>query len=177
MDITHSHSAEIPKNRPKSDCVDMRDANRAIRQTHVTPTTKELELVSDLNGATVFGKTDRRSGYHQLELDPESRYITTFSTHVVLYRYKRRLFGLNSAAEVFQHTIREVIAGIPGAKNVSGDIICFGSNQAGHDRTLDAPLHRLHSSGLTVKEQKCELNKDEIELFGFVFSAAGLRLD
>ena len=83
----------------------MRDANKAIRRTrHVTPTFEEL--VSDLNGATVFGKTDRRSGYHQLELDPESRYITTFSTHVGLYRYKRLIFGQNSAAEVSQRTIQ-----------------------------------------------------------------------
>ena len=57
----------------------MRDANKAIRRTrHVTPTIEEL--VSDLNGATVFSKIDLRSGCHQLELDPESRYITTFST-------------------------------------------------------------------------------------------------
>ena len=92
-------------------------------------------------------KPDRN---HQLELDPESRYIATFSTHVGLYCYKRLIFGLNTAAEAFQHTVQEVIAGIPGARNVPGDIICFGSNQAGRDRTLDATLHRLHSSELTV---------------------------
>ena len=154
----------------------MRDAHKAIRRTrHVTPTIEEL--VSDLNGATVFSKIDLRSGYHQLELDPESIYITTFSTHVCLYRYKRLIFGLNSAAEVFQHTVQEVIAGIPGARNVPGDINCFGSNQAGRDRTLDATLHRLHSSELTVNEQKCEFNKDETEFFGFIFSAAWLRPD
>ena len=57
----------------------MRDADKAIRRTrHVTPTIEEL--VSDFNGATVFSEIDLRSGHHQLELDPESRYITTFST-------------------------------------------------------------------------------------------------
>ena len=137
----------------------MRDADKAIRRTrHVTPTKEEL--VSDINGATVFSKTDLHSGYHRTELDPESRYVTTFSIHVGLYRYRRLIFGLNSAAEVFQRTIQEVIAGIPGARNVSDDIVCFGSNQAEHDRALDATLHRLHSSGLTVNEQsaKTKLN-------------------
>ena len=77
---------------------------------------------------------------------------------------------------MFQHTI-QVIAGIPGARNVSDDMICFGPNQVEHDGALDATLHRLHSSGLTVNKQKCEFNKDEIEFFGFIFSAAGLRPD
>ena len=61
----------------------MRDANHAIKHTrHVTPTMDEL--IADLNGATVFSKIDLRSGYHQLLIKPECRYITTFSTHVCL---------------------------------------------------------------------------------------------
>lgn len=157
-------------------CVDMRDANKAVLRTrHVTPTIEEL--VSDLNGATVFSKIDLRSGYHQLELDPSSRYITTFSTHMGLFRYKRLVFGLNSAAEIFQHTIQEVISGIKGSRNVSDDIIVFGSNQAEHDQALDDTLKRLHQSGLTVNKQKCEFNKNEIEFFGFIFSSTGLRPD
>ena len=72
-------------------CVDMRDANKAIKRTrHVTPTLEEL--VSDLSGATVFSKIDLRSGYHQLKLKESSRGITTFSTHAGLYRYKRLSF-------------------------------------------------------------------------------------
>ena len=105
-------------------CVDMRAANQAILRTrHVTPTIEEL--TSYLNGATIFSKLDLRSGYHQLKLDPSSRYITTFSTHLGLYQYKRRSFGINAAAEVFQHTIQTVIADIPGAKNISDDIVVY----------------------------------------------------
>ena len=52
----------------------------------MTPTIKEI--VSDLNGAKVFSKLDLNQGYNQLELAPESRYITTFGTHLGLMRYK-----------------------------------------------------------------------------------------
>ena len=64
----------------------MRQANQAIkRERHVTPTIKEI--ISDLNGAKVFSKLDRNQGYNQVELAPESRYITTFGTHLGLMGY------------------------------------------------------------------------------------------
>ena len=74
-------------------CVDMVEPNRAIKRTrHVIPTVEELR--HDLNGAKIFSKLD---GFHQLELDEESKGITTFSTHVGLRRYCRLNFGTNSA--------------------------------------------------------------------------------
>ena len=86
-------------------CVDMREANKAVkREKHLMPTVDNL--VADLNGATVFGKLDPSSGYHQLELEPESLYITTFSTHVGLRRYKRLMFGINTASEISQNAYR-----------------------------------------------------------------------
>lgn len=62
-------------------CVDMRQVNTAIkRERHITPTIDDVIL--DLNGPRVFSKLDLNSGYHQVELAPESRTITTFPTHV-----------------------------------------------------------------------------------------------
>ena len=64
-------------------CVDMREANKAVkRENHLMPTIDDL--VADLKGATVFTKLHLSSGYHQLELAPKSRHVTTFSTHVGL---------------------------------------------------------------------------------------------
>ena len=88
--------------------IDMRDANRAILITrHISPTIDELS--ADLNGVTAFSKLDLKSGYHQLELHPSCRYITTFSTHLRLYQCNRLSFGINSAAEIFQHTIQTLM--------------------------------------------------------------------
>ena len=58
-------------------CLDMRGSNTAIQRTrHNTPSLEDL--VHDLNGAQVFSKLDMNRAYHQLELAPESRYLTTF---------------------------------------------------------------------------------------------------
>ena len=116
-----------------------------LRTWHVCPTMNEL--VTDMNEATVFRKTDLRSGYHQLVLYKQSRYITTFSTRVGLYQYKRLIFGVTSAAEVFQHTIQSVIESIKGARNVSDDIIVFGKHTDEHNLALKKVLHKLHKPG------------------------------
>ncbi|XP_041372765.1 uncharacterized protein K02A2.6-like [Gigantopelta aegis] len=116
-------------------CVDMREVNHAIkREKHIMPTIDVL--INDLNGATVFSKLDLKAAYHQLELDPESRYLTTFSTHAGLRRYKRLSFGINTASEIFQNKISEIIQNVPGTKNLSGDIIVFGKTQYEHDNNL-----------------------------------------
>ena len=157
-------------------CVDMRDANKAIQRTrHITPITDEL--ITELNGSRVYSKIDLRSAYHQLELEPSCRYITTFSTHMGLFRYKRLSFGVNSAAEIFQYTVQTILQGIPGACNISDDILVYGKTNEEHDLAVSRTLDRLHRSGLTVNPKKCEFGKDRVTFFGYVFSAAGMSPD
>ena len=98
----------------------MRMPNCAIkRERHPTPTVDDL--IHAMNGAKVFSKLGLRSGYHQLILDEESRYITTFATHKGLYRYTRLNFGTNAASEIFQKVIHDEIHDIPGALNISDE--------------------------------------------------------
>lgn len=74
-------------------CVDMRAPNKAIqRERHLTPTIDEI--IAKVNGARHFAKLDLNAGYHQIELAEESRYVTVFSTHVGLFKYKRLNFGV-----------------------------------------------------------------------------------
>ena len=167
----------VPKKNGKMRvCVDMRRANVAIkRERHTTPTI--TEIMNDLNGATVFSKLDLNQGYNQLELEPTSRYITTFTTHVGLRQFTRLNFGICSAAEVFQEAIRQTLSGIPGAINLSDDILVFGKTQAEHNANLKATLQRLKEKGLTLSREKCEFNKSSLQFFGHIFSAAGLAPD
>lgn len=133
------------------------------------------ELLHELNGAKVFSKLDMNHGYLQLELSPESRYITTFSTHKGLKRYTRLNFGTTSSAEIFQNAIQEIIQGIEGARNISDDIIIFGTDQ--HDRALAAVLQRFSERNLTLNRSKCLFNKTTLEFFGSVFSPEGTSPD
>jgi hypothetical protein len=100
-----------------------------------------------------------KAGYHQLELDPESRHITTFCTHLGNFRYKRLNFGINSAAEIFQKKVEEVIEGIDTTANVSDDIIVGGEDQADHEKKVEMVLERLDKKELTVNEKKMRILK------------------
>lgn len=68
-----------PKNGGKSVrlCVDMRQANKAIiPDRHPLPTFEEI--MPNLDGCKFFSKIDLVQAFHQLELSPASREITTF---------------------------------------------------------------------------------------------------
>ncbi len=70
-------------------CLDMRQANAAIiRGRFPIPTVDEL--LRGMNGSAIFSKLDLKWGYHQLELTPESRDITTFAVHNGIYSISQK---------------------------------------------------------------------------------------
>ena len=164
---------QVPKNTGSTRlCVDMRKANKAIeRERHIIPTLDDI--IAKLNCASVPSKLDMNSGYNQLVLDPESRDISTFSTHKGLFRYKRLFFGINAAAEVFNESVKSTVADIPNQINISDDLFVFGSSIEEHDKALHAVLNRFKEKGLTVNANKCEFYKSSITFYGMVFSSEG----
>ena len=157
-------------------CVDMRRVNEAIlRERHSNLTVDDV--IHALNGATMFSKLDLRSGYHQILLHDDSRYITAFSTHSGVKQFRRLNFGTNTASETFQPVISTRLQGIPGVLNISDDILVYGKNPQYHHTSLQAVLERLQSHGLALNKDKCLLYQTELIFFGFVFSADGVSPD
>ncbi|XP_055999587.1 uncharacterized protein K02A2.6-like [Ostrea edulis] len=134
-------------------------------------------MLEDMNGSKVFSKLDLRWGYHRIELDEESREITTFVTHEGLYRYKRLMFGISSASEIYQRVIGQVIQGIEGVRNLSDDIIVYGTDEVDHNRKLTKVLDRLAEKGLTLNREKCKFGLSKIVFLGHVISSEGIRPD
>ena len=157
--------------------VNMREANEAIPRTHAVMPTLD-DIINELNGATVFSHLDINHGYHQLELKENSRDISTFATHLGLYRYKRLNFGTRSAAEIFQETVnKENTRDLVGCINISGDILAFGRNQKEHDQNLEKLFKRAREKEITLNKGKCEFNRDKCLDYGMVFSKEGAPPD
>ena len=154
--------------------VDMKEANKAIPQTHIVMPTLD-DIINELNGATVFFHLDMNHGYHQLELKENT---TTFATHVGLYRYRRLNFGTRSAGEMFQETVsKEITRDIVGCINISDDILTFGRNQKEHDQNLEKLFKRAREKEITFNKDKCEFNKDKCLYYRMVFSKEGASPD
>ena len=85
-----------------------------------------------------------------------------------MFRYKRLIFGINAAAEMFQDVIASAISEIPSGKKVSDDVIIYGVNRKEH-KTLHAVLTRDKKLNLSIRK--------DINFFGLVFSGRGMSPD
>ncbi|KAK3750803.1 hypothetical protein RRG08_037244 [Elysia crispata] len=187
VDTTNYRKPQFGRNR-----VRMRNRLRRISTTFLSwnrsdrTINKDNDLVNDLNGAMMFSKIDLKNGYHQLELSEDSKYmyITTFSTHAGIFQYNRLHFRINSASEIFQHQIENLIQGIQ-AKNYNDDIIIYGKFNTGnieeatrdHDENLKKLLNRLKENHVTANADKCVFHKTHLKFHGYIFSKDGISAD
>ncbi len=104
-----------------------------------------------------------------------ARNLTTFVTADGLYQHVRVPFGLCSALAAFQEMLSEVLAGLPGCRNLMDDIIVFGKDKLEHRQWLTKVLQRLQERGLTLNGDKCLLGQKEVTMYGLQFSASGVR--
>lgn len=104
------------------------------------PTLEEIR--SKVPGAIVFNILDCTNSYWQVPIAANSQSLLNFSTPVGIFRYKRLCFGLNSAPEVFQKILADLLRDIPGCVNYS-NILLFASNSEEHDQILSRVLQVL----------------------------------
>ena len=123
-------------------------------------------------GATTFSKIDVNEGYQQLELHPDLHPITTFSTYLGLFRYKRLSFGTNSAAEIFPPKSQKWFktSQVPTTYQMT-------LSYTPKKRTILTHLklfNRLREHNLTIKKDERNFRVPSLEFFGHVFSARGV---
>lgn len=156
--------------------VGMKGPNRAIRrQFHRIPILDDMRR--KLTGARRFSKLDLKNAFYHLPLGEKSRDLTTFMTESGMFRFKRLVFGVNCAPEIFQRVMEQVLAGIAGVIVFIDDILIFAESEEELSERTALVLAALCANNLTLNTGKCEYNRERITFIGHELSADGFNID
>jgi len=159
-------------------CVDYRKVNaKMIKQAYPLP--RPDEAFAAMTGAQYFSTIDMASGYWQIEMDPEDKHKTAFTSHRGLYQFKVMPFGLKNAPAMFQTVMDKVLRGLTWQHCLVyiDDIMIFSKTAEEHIRHLDSVFARIAAAGLTVKAKKCHFFKQRVKYLGHIISNKGREPD
>ena len=159
-------------------CLDPAGLNQAlIGPIHRSPMLNDILL--KLNNVQYMSIIDVSSGYHNLKLDKQSSYLTTFACPFGRYRYKRLPFGAVLAGDMFQHKIDEIFNDMQNVFGIADDILVIGYNKDGadHDEAVYKQLKQCQDVNLKVNKEKCHFRCMSIPFFGEVVSRQGVQPD
>lgn len=112
-------------------------------------------------GSSAFSTLDLKSGYWQIELDPEHQAKTAFVVPSGPYEFETMPFGLSNAPATFQRLMNHILRDlIPKSGLVyMDDVIIHSASFNEHLDRLKAVLHRLQTAGLKLNPAKCFFSK------------------
>ncbi|UYV83111.1 K02A2.6-like [Cordylochernes scorpioides] len=156
-------------------CMDPRELNKYVqRERYILPTAETI--FSELKGATVFSVFDASSAFWQVPLDKESTNLCTIATPFGRFRFKRLPYGLNSASEVFQRCINNILSGLQGTACYMDDILIYGSTMEEHNRNLETVLRRLEENNVKLNAKKQQIAVDKVNFLGHIISRDGIAI-
>lgn len=130
------------------------------------------DILDKLGKANYFSTLDLTKGFHQIEINPEDREKTAFSTLSGHYEWLRMPFGLKNAPATFQRMMNEVLKEYVGkiCYVYLDDIIVFSTSLEEHINSLNKIFTKLQSVNLKVSLNKCDFMKKESEFLGHIIT-------
>ncbi|XP_018493671.1 uncharacterized protein K02A2.6-like [Galendromus occidentalis] len=157
-------------------CADLRTtANKVTKlEQYPLPRAEDLLASMDMRPGTSLTELDLKDAYSQIEMHPDSKWLTAINTHEGLFEYDRVPKGVSSAPAFFQRSLEAVLAGIPGTGCRLDDILISGPPEE-HVKRLTEVLRRMREHNLKLALPKCEFMAEEIEFLGHKLSRQGLK--
>ena len=158
-------------------CLDYRKVNTHL-QTDIHPLPRLEELVESASGNEYYASLDMKDAYYQVELDEESRDLTTFSDGISLYRFKRLPFGLSCSPAIFTRVIGNVLAPLVKkgwVKNYLDDVVVWAPTFALLTQRLEELFKLFIEQGVKLNVKKCQFGQPEIKFLGSIISKEGCR--
>jgi hypothetical protein len=110
-----------------------------------------------------------------MKVDEDSKKYLVVTTPWGNLKHETLAQGWITSQDEFDRRINEILAGIPYVKSNRDDCLIGGKDRNEHNRTLDLVLTRLQDHGLTLRLEKWEFGKEEVEFYGVRFTGEGIK--
>ncbi|GFY21014.1 hypothetical protein TNCV_3990581 [Trichonephila clavipes] len=159
-------------------CGDYRRLNDVTKKDSY-PLPRIDDTLDTLAGNTWFSTLDLKSGYWQVELHPDDKEKTAFTTGQGLWQFKVMPLGLCNAPETFERLMETVLGGLSYEACVVylNDIIIMRSSFEEHLKYIRRMLQKLKGANPKLSPTKCHLFRREVTYLGHISSAKGVRTD
>ncbi|GBM46445.1 Retrovirus-related Pol polyprotein from transposon 297 [Araneus ventricosus] len=157
-------------------CVDYRKLNEITKKDSY-PLPRIDDTLDALNGSQWFTTLDLKSGYWQIEIRPEDREKTAFTTGQGLWQFKVMPFKLCNAPATFERLMETILGGLSSCLVYLDDIIIVRRTFEEHLNNLRKVFQRLQKANLKLSPKKCRFFQKEVAHLGHVISAQGVKTD
>ena len=159
-------------------CVHYRALNTGTSEFY-WPLPKIQDLFCTLGGARYFSSLDFIKGYHQIEMDDESKSKTVFVCEHGLFKRNVLPFGLAEAPNIYQQTMTNMLNGLNSfCLPYLDDIIIWSKTFEEHLSHLGKVFDRIRKANMKLKASKCEILKPELHYPGHIITNDGeLKVD
>ncbi|XP_043496494.1 uncharacterized protein LOC122520502 [Polistes fuscatus] len=137
------------------------------------------EILDQLGAAKYFSTFDLKSGFHQIEMHPDDRAKTAFSTPHGHYEFNRMPFGLKNAPATFQRLMDHVLTGLQGEEMFVylDDVVLYARSLNEHQAKFNKLAHCLRIANLKLQPDKCEFLRREVAYLGHIIGENGVKPD
>lgn len=156
--------------------VNMKAPNKAIQRCYYKLPTLE-EIQRKLAGSKYFAKLDLTNAFHHVEIDEESRELTTFMAEDGMYRFTRLVFGVNCAPEKFQEIMERLFSDINFVVIFIDDILIYARTLEELKERTRTVISILKQNNLTLNMEKCEFEKENLSFLGHRISEVGMSIN
>ncbi|MBW0537607.1 hypothetical protein O181_077322 [Austropuccinia psidii MF-1] len=129
----------------------------AVTRKNRYPVPPMSQLLTVLNGSTIFSNIDLHGAYNILRIKEWDENLNSFRTKYGSYEYLVMQFGLPNAPASFQNIVNDIFADFFEIFDLvySDDIIVFSRTQKEPFKHVAAVLQRLRENNLFAKISKC----------------------
>ena len=153
--------------------IDYRKLNNVtIRDEYPMPNIKDL--IDELEGSEYFSCMDLPSAYWHIPMDTESISKTAFEVPRGKFEMLRMPYGLRNSQATQQRHMDNVLGGVKNTSTYVDNILTHSPSEDEHLNILEECFKRIREHNLSLRLDKCDFGKKEVEQFGFVVNKKGI---